>query len=298
MIALDKITTEQNNEASAHIDEVSTLEMMRIMNEADSEVPCAVKQILPEIARAVDAIAERLRCGGRLIYMGAGSSGRLGVLDAAECPPTFSASKDLVQGIIAGGRDAMFVAQEGAEDSEALGRADLVTLRLRKEDIVCGIAASGRTPYVLGALDYAEEIGALTIALTCSEHSSMEERADITLAPISGPEVIAGSTRLKAGTAEKLVLNMLSTGTMIKLGKVYGNRMVDVKASNAKLKERALRIVREIAGVSREEAAALLKQSDGSAKLAILISCQGCSAAEGQAMLKAAGGRLADALKS
>ena len=253
---LSRLTTERRNPASAHIDSCTTLEMVTIMQQEDSKIASAIEKILPEIARAIDATSQRLvdgevqrlENGGRLFYLGAGTSGRLGILDASECPPTYGTDPELVQGLIAGGIPAIFRAQEGAEDNPGLAVHDLKEHGFSAKDVLVGIAASGRTPYVIGGLKYARELGALTIALACSEHAEIAALADIALTPVTGPEVVTGSTRMKAGTAQKLVLNMLSTGTMIKLGKVYGNLMVDVKASNKKLEERAIRIVMEGSG--------------------------------------------------
>ena len=298
MIDLQKLTTERRNPASAHIDELSTLEMVQVINGEDKKVALAVEKILPEIAKAVDIITEKLAQGGRLFYLGAGTSGRLGILDASECPPTYGVEPELVQGLIAGGTPAIFKAQEGAEDNPELARMDLTERGFTAKDVLVGIAASGRTPYVIGGLQYARELGAATIALACSANAAIAEYADIALLPVTGAEVVTGSTRMKAGTAQKLVLNMLSTGTMIKLGKVYGNLMVDVKTSNKKLEERAKRIVMEATGCSREESIAALEEAKGNAKLAIFIHLTGADYAAGQAALEEADGHLARALKS
>ena len=294
---LSRLTTERRNPASAHIDSCTTLEMVTIMQQEDSKIASAIEKILPEIARAIDATSQRLENGGRLFYLGAGTSGRLGILDASECPPTYGTDPELVQGLIAGGVPAIFRAQEGAEDNPGLAVHDLKEHGFSAKDVLVGIAASGRTPYVIGGLDYARELGALTIALSCSEHSEIAALADIALTPVTGPEVVTGSTRMKAGTAQKLVLNMLSTGTMIKLGKVYGNLMVDVKASNKKLEERAIRIVMEGSGCERTEAEKALKGADGHAKLAILMVVAGVSASEGKALLERTSGHLAAAIR-
>ena len=229
---LRQIATEQRNPRTAHIDALPTLEMVRLINSEDECVARAVGAVCPEIARAVDCIAAHLEAGGRLVYCGCGTSGRLGILDAVECPPTFSVRPELVRALIAGGPSAVFQAVEGAEDDAAQGAADLRELAFSSRDVLVGLAASGRTPYVLGAMTYARELGATVIAVTCCPGSEMDAFADIGIAPAPGPEVIAGSTRLKSGTAEKMVLNMLSTGAMIRLGKVYGNLMVDVRPSN------------------------------------------------------------------
>ena len=294
---LSRLTTERRNPASAHIDSCTTLEMVTIMQQEDSKIASAIEKILPEIARAIDATSQRLENGGRLFYLGAGTSGRLGILDASECPPTYGTDPELVQGLIAGGIPAIFRAQEGAEDNPDLAVHDLKEHGFSAKDVLVGIAASGRTPYVIGGLKYARELGALTIALACSEHAEIAALADIALTPVTGPEVVTGSTRMKAGTAQKLVLNMLSTGTMIKLGKVYGNLMVDVKASNKKLEERAIRIVMEGSGCERTEAEKALKGADGHAKLAILMVVAGVSASEGKALLERTSGHLAAAIR-
>ena len=294
---LSRLTTERRNPASAHIDSCTTLEMVTIMQQEDSKIASAIEKILPEIARAIDATSQRLENGGHLFYLGAGTSGRLGILDASECPPTYGTDPELVQGLIAGGIPAIFRAQEGAEDNPGLAVHDLKEHGFSAKDVLVGIAASGRTPYVIGGLKYARELGALTIALACSEHAEIAALADIALTPVTGPEVVTGSTRMKAGTAQKLVLNMLSTGTMIKLGKVYGNLRVDVKASNKNLEERAIRIVMEGSGCERTEAEKALKGADGHAKLAILMVVAGVSAGEGKALLERTSGHLAAAIR-
>ncbi len=296
-IDLSTLTTESRNPATMQIDTLSTLDMVRLMNREDRKTADAVEKILPQIAEAVDRIAERLSAGGRLFYLGAGTSGRLGVLDAVECPPTYGTDPGLVQGMIAGGMSAMFRAKEGAEDDPSLAEQELKEQELAPTDVLVGIAASGRTPYVIGALNYAKSIGALTIALSCSEHSEIAGLADIPLTPVTGPEVVTGSTRLKAGTAQKMVLNMLSTGTMIRLGKVYGNLMVDVRATNEKLTERARRIVMDAAGCTREESIRALDEAGGSAKLAILMLLTGCTAESGTGLLEKQRGRLSDSIK-
>ena len=297
MIQLNQLTTERRNPQTAHIDELDTLAMATLINNEDQTVPLAVASELPQIASAIDLIADRLRCGGRLIYIGAGTSGRLGILDAVECPPTYGTDPDLVQGLIAGGLPAIFKAQEGAEDNPQLARHDLEKISFTDKDVLVGIAASGRTPYVIGGLSYARERGAATIAVSCSAVSAIAGLADIAITPVTGPEAITGSTRMKAGTAQKLVLNMLSTGTMIKLGKVYGNLMVDVKTSNLKLEERARRIVMEAADCTREDAIAALDAANGNAKLAILLQLTGCTPAEGHSLLAKAQGKLSLALQ-
>ena len=260
MIQLDQLPTEQQNPNTACIDRLSTLDMVRVINDEDKKVAFAVEKELVSIAAAVDAIYEALKAGGRLIYCGCGTSGRLGILDAVECPPTFSTDPEMVQGVIAGGEPALFRAAEGAEDNVGAGREDMEKINLSSRDVLVGIAASGRTPYVLGAMAYAKELGAVTVAVTCNKHSQMNALADIPIGVEPGPEVITGSTRLKSGTAQKMVLNMLSTGAMIRLGKVYGNLMVDVKPTNEKLVRRAIRIVATAAHTDEDEARAALEQ--------------------------------------
>ncbi len=296
MIQLNKLPTEQRNPNTADIDRISTLEMVRRINDEDKKVAYAVEQELESVAQAVDAIYESLSSGGRLIYCGCGTSGRLGVLDAAECPPTYSTDPEMVQGIIAGGERAMFKAAEGAEDNADAGREDMQKIGLSAKDIVVGIAASGRTPYVLGAMAYAHEIGAKTVALTCNKASAMNEAADISIGVETGPEVITGSTRMKCGTAEKMVLNMLSTGAMIRLGKVYGNLMVDVMPTNEKLVRRAISIVSTAAGVDEELARQTLEQCGFSVKTAIVMLVRGLGVEEAEKRLGESGGVVARAL--
>jgi len=267
---LATLPTESRNPLTEHIDELPTLEMLRLINNEDAKVAQAVAAVLPDIAKAVDEIARRLNDGGRLFYIGAGTSGRLGVLDASEIPPTFSVPPTLVQGLIAGGDSALRTSSEKSEDSPEQGAADLATAGFTGQDALVGIAASGRTPYVLGALQHANPLGALTIALTCVPNSPMSTLADITIAPLTGPEVLTGSTRLKAGTATKLVLNMLSTGVMIKTGAVYGNLMVNLQPTNAKLIDRAQRIIMAATGIDQPTAASLLEKSS-SVKTAIVM---------------------------
>lgn len=251
------------------IDLLSSQEIVERLNQQDKQVPLAVEAVLPQIAQAVDKITAAFKQGGRLIYLGAGTSGRLGVLDASECPPTFGVSDQMVIGLIAGGKEAMFTAQEGAEDNATLGAHDLQQIDFSSKDVLVGIAASGRTPYVIGALEYANDLGATTIALSCNPDSPIAEIAQIAISPVVGPEALTGSTRLKSGTAQKLVLNMLTTASMIRLGKSYQNLMVDVRATNRKLIARAVRIVMQATDCQREEAEALLKESHNNAKLAI-----------------------------
>ena len=297
MTELNSILTEQRNPLTKSIDVLPTLEMVRLINREDHLVAPAVEKVCPEIAQAVDLIADRIRQGGKLIYIGCGTSGRLGILDAVECPPTFSVDPSLVQGLIAGGTQAIFRAVEGAEDNESLGEADLKAIPLSPADTLVGIAASGRTPYVLGGMRYARSIGAAVLAVTCCPGSAIERAADIGIAPVPGPEVITGSTRMKSGTAQKMVLNMLSTCTMIRLGKVYGNLMVDVKASNQKLVSRCIRIVREAAGVSEEEAVNALEQCSYRCKTAIVMLLCGVGVMEADALLNNNGGLISKAVE-
>ncbi len=296
MIDLSILTTEQRNPATMQLDTLDTLSMLRLINEEDKKTVLAVQAVLPSIAEAVDRIAARLSAGGRLFYLGAGTSGRLGILDASECPPTYGTDPELVQGLIAGGTEAIFRAKEGAEDDPELAVRDLKEHNFSKGDVLTGIAASGRTPYVIGGLRYANEIGAYTISISCSKGSQIAGIAQTAITPVTGPEVVTGSTRMKAGTAQKLVLNMLSTGAMIRLGKVYGNLMVDVKATNSKLEERARRIVMEAAGCSREESIDALEKAGGHAKLAILLQLTGCTPEAGRSLLKKQNGHLAEAI--
>jgi len=272
---LGALETEKRNPATTTIDRMSALDIARVMNAEDATVAAAVQRELPHIARAIEGITARLQQGGRLVYMGAGTSGRLGVLDASECPPTFGTPPERVVGWIAGGPDALTRSIEGAEDSTAMGRADAAHLSIAANDVLVGIAASGRTPYVLGAVAYAKEWGALTIGLACNAGTPLGQATDIMIAPVVGPEVIGGSTRLKAGTAQKMVLNMLSTGAMILLGKTYGNLMVDVQPTNDKLRRRAVAIVREATDLHESAAEALLHASDNDVKTAIIAALAG-----------------------
>ncbi|OIN11130.1 N-acetylmuramic acid 6-phosphate etherase [Oceanisphaera psychrotolerans] len=294
---LARLTSEGRNPDTLHIDRQSTLEILTTINRQDQQVPEAVARVLPAITTAVDTIVAAFRRGGRLIYMGAGTSGRLGVLDASECPPTFSVPEGMVVGLIAGGPQAMFRAQEGAEDNEQLGAQDLQQLELSADDVVVGIAASGRTPYVLGGLHYARSLGATTVALACNGGSAIGQAADIAIEPEVGPEVITGSTRLKSGTAQKLVLNMLTTASMIRLGKVYQNLMVDLHASNLKLQARAQRIVMQATGVDEKDAARALSQADNDVKLAILMLLSGLGKAEARTRLAQHQGVLGKAVE-
>ncbi len=288
--------TETKNNKTADIDRLPILEILRLMNQEDSSVAGVVAHAIPEIALAVDAIVRGLRAGGRLIYVGAGTSGRLGVLDAAECVPTFSVSPDTVQALMAGGMAALTEALEGVEDRDDLGRKDVLALHLTPNDVVVGTAASGRTPYVIGALEAANEHGATTVAISCNAPARILDIAHIKIAAVTGPEVITGSTRLKAGTAQKLILNMLSTTSMIKLGKVYGNLMVDVQVTNQKLAQRAASIVAEVAEIPVGKAAALLQQSDHEVKTAIIMSLLDVSAEEARQKLTESHGMLREVL--
>lgn len=293
--SLAALATEACNPASERLDELSTVEMLGVMHAADREVADAIAAEIPHIATAVDAIAERIAKGGRLFYIGAGTSGRLGVLDASECPPTFGVSPDLVLGIMAGGDTALRTSVEGAEDDASLGAADLKAAGFTENDSLVGIAASGRTPYVLGAIKYARTLGALTIGLSCVPNSAVGAAAEISISPSTGAEVLTGSTRLKAGTATKLVLNMLSTGVMVRTGLVHGNLMVNVQPSNAKLVDRAARIVSTITGLDRESAGRLLDEA-GSVKTAVVMAKLGLSREAAEAQLASAGGNLRKAL--
>lgn len=275
---IGKLVTEGRLADSLEIDQAPTLEMMRIINEQDRLVALAVEAELPQIARAVDAIVERMQQGGRLFYVGAGTSGRLGVLDSSEIPPTFGTPLDLVQGLLAGGKEAVFETQEGAEDSVEQGAGDIAT-RVMPNDVVVGIAASGQTPYTLAAVAEAKRHGCLTIAVTNNPHSPLAAAVAIPIAPVVGPEVVMGSTRMKAGTAQKLVLNMLSTGVMIKLGKVYSNLMVDMVATNVKLRQRAVRMVALATGVDTETAGEALSAANGSVKTAVVALLAGVDSA-------------------
>ena len=293
---LDRLDTEQRNPRSARIDTLSTLDMVALINEEDHLCAEAVRKALPEIARSVDLIYDRLRQGGRLFYCGAGTSGRLGVLDASECPPTYGVEPDLVVGLIAGGPDALVHAAEGVEDRPEAGRQDLIAHGFSAKDALVGIAASGRTPYVIGAMDYARSLGAPVMAIVCCRDSLMSRHADITMAAVPGPEVVTGSSRMKSGTCQKMILNILSTCAMIKSGKVYGNLMVDVKASNEKLVQRALRIVREATGEDEETVRAALDQCGLSCKTAIVMLLAHLTPDEARAALARADGRVAQAL--
>src|SRR2546423_7207869 len=290
--------TEQENPRTAQISSLPTEEVLRLMNEEDAQVPEAVARVLAEITKAVDGIVERVEQGGRLSYIGTGTSGRRGVLDASECPPTFGVSPDLVQAVIAGGYDACYRAVEASEDDEEAGFRDLDQRGFTSADVLVGIAASGRTPYTVGAVNHAREIGALTIAITCVPDSRIANAAEIPIVPVVGPEVVAGSTRLKAGTAQKLVLNMLSTAAMILLGYVTGNRMTNVQTRNVKLHARAIRILQAEAGLSEEQAQILLDEANRQLPLALVMSKSGRSKTEAEAALTKSGGVISIAVES
>lgn len=293
---LERLLTEQINPASEGIDAKPVEEMLAIINAEDQRAALSIVPEIPRIARLVEAAAERMRRGGRLFYIGAGTSGRLGVLDASECPPTFNVPQDMVQGIIAGGEAALVRATEASEDDPAAGARDAELRGVSAADTLVGIAASGRTPYVLGAVEWARSAGALTGGISCTPDSELSRRVEHPIEPLPGPEILAGSTRMKAGTATKLVLNMISTGVMIRLGYVYGNLMVNVQPTNEKLRNRAERIVAQAAGVSQERAAALLGESGGHVRTAILMHKKGLTRQEAAALLERHGGRLAEAL--
>lgn len=292
MVELSRIKTEETNNNTMNIDKLSTIDLVKLINDEDKMVAHAVEEEILPISLAVDLIYEAIKHGGRLIYLGAGTSGRLGILDAVECPPTYGTDPELVQGIIAGGVSAIIKAVEGAEDSLTMAEEDLKAINFTKKDILVGIAASGRTPYVIGGIHYARRIGAKTISVTCCPGSELNQITDIAIAPRTGAEVITGSTRMKAGTAQKLVLNILSTSTMIKLGKVYGNLMVDVKASNEKLVERTVSIVRTVTKVTDDKAREILAHSDYSAKIAIVMIQFNMSKEEAEHALELAEGRI------
>lgn len=293
---LEQLLTEQLNPASAAIDTLPTVRMLEVINAEDQKVADSVARQIPAIARAVDAIVAAMENGGRLFYIGAGTSGRLGVLDASECPPTFSVPPDLVQGIIAGGEPALSRATETTEDDPAIGARDLAARGFTARDVLVGIAASGRTPYVLGAVAEARRLGALTIGISCTPQSELSGAVEIAIEPLPGPEIVAGSTRLKAGTATKLILNMLTTGTFIRRGYVFQNLMVNVQPKNSKLRDRARRIVAKAADVSEARASELLAASGDSVRVAIVMHRAGVDRASAERLLDAAGGRISAAL--
>jgi N-acetylmuramic acid 6-phosphate etherase len=295
---LNKLTTESRNPASENLDQLTAIEIVQLMNAEDAQVSDAVGKEVEAIARAVEIIADRLRDGGRLIYIGAGTSGRLGVLDASECPPTFNTPPELVVGLIAGGPAALTRSIEGAEDHPEDAVTDLTEAKLSESDVLVGIATSGRTPYVIGGLRYARQIGAATIGFSCNGESALVDVCDVIIAPVVGPEVVSGSTRLKAGTATKMVLNMLTTGAMVLLGKTYGNLMVDLRASNTKLIERTRRIVAMLTGISESEAETKLDSSDGELKVAVVSQELGISPDKARQRLASCDGHLRRALEN
>ena len=295
---LSQMLTEGRNPASQNIDELSTEAMLRVINDEDKKVALAVETIVPQIATAVDAICAAFRAGGRLIYCGAGTSGRLGILDASECPPTFGTPREQVIGLIAGGHTAILQAVENAEDNREQGAQDLKDIHFSRHDVLVGIAASGRTPYVLGALAYANELGATTVSLSCNPGSAMSQVAAIALTPVVGPEVVTGSSRMKAGTAQKLVLNMLTTGSMIRSGKVYGNLMVDVEATNQKLVQRQVNIVMQATACDDATARAALSACGGHCKTAILMVLADLDADTAKTLLSQHQGFIRQALQA
>ena len=294
---LSTLITEQRNPNSMHVDSLSALEIVQLMNKEDKQVPLAIEKCLPQIAQAVECIVAAFQQGGRLVYIGAGTSGRLGVLDASECPPTFGVSPEMVKGIIAGGERALRHPIEGAEDSKEQAVIDLQTIQFSSKDVLVGIAASGRTPYVIGALEYAKSLGSVTVSIASNPNSAMANIVDIAIDTVVGPEVLTGSSRLKSGTAQKLVLNMLTTASMILMGKCYQNLMVDVQASNEKLKARAIRIVTQATDCDKALAEETLKQADQNAKLAIMMILSGLDRAQAEALLEKHQGKLQLALK-
>ena len=294
---LSTLITEQRNPNSKHVDSLSALEIVQLMNQEDKQVPLAIEKCLPQIAQAVECIVAAFQQGGRLVYIGAGTSGRLGVLDASECPPTFGVSPEMVKGIIAGGERALRHPIEGAEDSKSQAVVDLQTIHFSSKDVLVGIAASGRTPYVIGALEYAKSLGSVTVSIASNPNSAMANIVDIAIDTVVGPEVLTGSSRLKSGTAQKLVLNMLTTASMILMGKCYQNLMVDVQASNEKLKARAIRIVMQATDCDKALAEETLKQADQNAKLAIIMILSGLDRAQAEALLEKHQGKLQLALK-
>ena len=294
---LSTLITEQRNPNSMHVDSLSALEIVQLMNEEDKQVPLAIEKCLPQIAQAVERIVAAFQQGGRLVYIGAGTSGRLGVLDASECPPTFGVSPEMVKGIIAGGERALRHPIEGAEDSKTQAVVDLQTIQFSSKDVLVGIAASGRTPYVIGALEYAKSLGSVTVSIASNPNSAMANIVDIAIDTVVGPEVLTGSSRLKSGTAQKLVLNMLTTASMILMGKCYQNLMVDIQASNEKLKARAIRIVMQATDCDKALAEETLKLADQNAKLAIMMILSGLDRAQAEALLEKHHGKLQLALK-
>lgn len=296
MIDLTRLSTEMRNPQTMDLDQMTPLQIATAMNREDAKAVASVTEVLPQIAKAIEWAAEALRCGGRIVYMGAGTSGRLGVLDAVECPPTFGVSPDLVIGLIAGGERAFVKAVEGAEDSHTMGTDDLKDIGLSKNDIVIGLAASGRTPYVVYALRYARAVGCRTVAIACNRESEIGAEAELAIEPVPGPEVLTGSTRLKAGTVQKLILNMISTGSMVGAGKAYQNLMVDVQQTNEKLVVRAQNIVMQATECTHAEAKEALAQAGGYVKVAVVMVLLGCNADDARAQLAKAKGHVRAAL--
>ncbi len=297
-MAIKDLETEQRNPASMHLDTMTTLEMVETINREDQKISQAVHQAAPVIAKTIDRAASRYARGGRLIYIGAGTSGRLGVLDAVELVPTYGIKKERAIGLIAGGEQAMYQAVEGAEDDLTLASQDLKAIDLSSNDVVFGLAASGRTPYVIGGLDYARRKGALAVAIACVPHSVIGTHADLAIEAVTGPEVVTGSTRMKAGTAEKMILNMISTGVMVRQGKVYQNVMIDVQPTNQKLIDRAIRIIMTTTGVDEKEAGSVLQKADRNVALAIVMAKTGSSVQAARQLLERHHGRVGEVLKS
>jgi N-acetylmuramic acid 6-phosphate etherase len=296
MCNIEKLTTESINEATRNIDRLESLDIVTLINNEDKKVAEAIEKVLPQIAEAVESIVERFKRGGRIIYCGAGSSGRMGTLDAVELTPTYSISPTRAFGLLAGGDEAMYTAVEGAEDSEELAVEDLKRVKLTADDCVIGIAASGRTPYTKAALEFGKQTGAFTISVTCNQDSAMAKIADISIAPVVGPEVINGSTRMKAGTAQKMVVNMLSTGAMIRLGKVYQNYMVHVQPTNEKLVKRAVKMIIELTGAKEELALKVLYEADKDVAAAIVMIECSCSKNQAREALLESGGQVREAI--
>lgn len=296
MCRIEKLTTESTNESTRNIDQMKSLEIVTLINDEDKKVAKAIEKVLPQIGEAVDAIVERFKRGGRIIYCGAGSSGRMGTLDAVELTPTYSVLPTRAFGLLAGGDEAMYMAVEGAEDSEELAVEDLKRVKLTFDDCVIGIAASGRTPYTKAALEFGKQTGAFTISITCNQASAMARIADVSIAPVVGPEVINGSTRMKAGTAQKMVVNMLSTAAMIRLGKVYQNYMVHVQPTNEKLMKRSVKMIKEITGAEEELALKVLYEADKEVAAAIVMIECGCKKDQAREALLKAGGQVRKAI--
>ena len=296
-IILEGLSTETRNLETMNLDEMTSLEIVEAMNKEDAKVPLVISKLLPKIANVVDIATNTLKNKGRIFYIGAGTSGRLGVVDASECPPTFNASPNDIIGLIAGGEKAFIKAIEGAEDSENLGKEDLINKNFSKNDICIGLAASGRTPYVIGGLKYAKSVGAKTVSISCNNNSKISKISDIAIEAIVGPEILTGSTRLKAGTAQKLILNMISTGAMIRTGKSYQNLMVDLQMTNKKLETRAINIIKEATGVDENEAKEFIKKSNGSVKVAIVMILANCNYEEAKNKLEKSDGKVRLAIK-